>query len=327
MKKLPEIGRQYNWGTGRRFNSYADHFRRLFGTRVQKLSVDAGFTCPNRDGSKGTGGCTYCLNKAFNPSYCLPSKSITEQIAEGIEFHKKRYRRADSYLAYFQAYTNTYAAVPKLEALYAEALENEGIIGIIVGTRPDCIDDRILDLLSDLSQSHYVSVEYGIESCYDRTLKRINRGHDFVTAVRALEATSQRGLRTGAHFIFGLPGETIAEMLSEADIISSLPLSSVKFHQLQIIKGTVMEEEFTGDPDEFVRFSLDDYVDFIVRFIEKLNPSIVVERFAGEVPPKYLSAEPWSRMRTDQIMVRIEKRMEELDIWQGKGWHNINISA
>jgi radical SAM protein (TIGR01212 family) len=308
----------YLWGTGRRFNSYADYFRRMYGSRVQKLSVDAGFTCPNRDGTKGSGGCTYCLNDAFNPSYCLPSKSVALQIAEGIEFHKKRYRRADKYLAYFQAYSNTYAPMARLESLYSEALGQENVMGLIIGTRPDCVDGHVLDLLSGLAETHYVSVEYGIESCHNGTLERINRGHTFEDAVRALEETSSRGLSTGAHFIFGLPGESLSDMISEAAIISSLPLTTVKFHQLQIIRGTKMEEDYSCHPDDFVKFTLAGYVDFITSFLEKLNPRIVVERFTSEVPPRYLSAESWSRKRTDQIMALIEKRLEDLDTWQGK---------
>jgi len=312
----------YKWGTGRRFNSYSDYFRVNYGSRMQKLSIDAGFTCPNRDGTKGTGGCTYCLNKAFNPSYCIPSKTIRQQIMEGIEFHRRRYRRADAYLAYFQAYSNTYAPVEKLRDIYHEALECDGIKGLIIGTRPDCIDDKILDLLSDLGESVYVSVEYGIESCYDKSLCRINRGHNFMEAVAALESTASKGLNSGAHFIFGLPGESVDDVLKEADTISGLPLKTVKFHQLQIIKGTMMEKEFKNKPEDFVRFSLEEYVDFIVSFIERLNPELIIERFTSEVPPMFLSIEPWCGKRTDQIMQLIEKKLEEMDTWQGKHYKN-----
>jgi radical SAM protein (TIGR01212 family) len=308
----------YIWGTERRFNAYADYFRKQFGTRIQKLSVDAGFSCPNRDGTKGTGGCTYCLNRAFNPSYCLSSKSITQQINEGIEFHRRRYRRADGYLAYFQAYSNTYAPVDTLDTLYREALGSDGVIGLIIGTRPDCVDEKVLDLLSELSKSHYISIEYGIESCYDGTLERINRGHTFNDSRKALEMTYKKGLNTGAHFIFGLPGESTDNMLKEAEIISSLPLKTVKFHQLQIIKGTPMEEEFRLNPEEFVMFSLEEYISFIIRFIEKLNPELIIERFTSEVPPEYLLSAPWSNKRSDQILKLIERRLEELDTWQGR---------
>ncbi|MGB8490453.1 MAG: TIGR01212 family radical SAM protein [Bacteroidales bacterium] len=318
MNMLYNIKPEFSWGHGRRFNSYPDYFRKRFGTRMQKVSIDAGFTCPNRDGTKGSGGCTYCDNRAFNPSYCSASKSVTRQIEEGIEFHSKRYRRAGSYLAYFQAYSNTYAPVERLREIYSEALKNELVRGLIIGTRPDCVGNGVLDLLQELSKTCYVSVEYGIESCYDRTLARINRGHTFGEAVAALEKTCSMGINTGAHFIFGLPGEKHDDMMNEADIISGLPLTTVKFHQLQIIKGTRLEDEFKGNPSDFELFTWDEYLGFIIRFLEKLNPEIVVERFTGEAPPRFLANEPWSSRRTDQIMTLIEKKLEDLDTWQGK---------
>jgi len=313
----------YPWGHERRFNAFTDNFRKIHGARMQKVSIDAGFTCPNRDGSKGTGGCTYCNNKAFNPSYCLPSKSVTRQIEEGIEFHKKRYRKTGSYLAYFQAYSNTYASIDKLADLYNEALSHNEIKGLVIGTRPDCVNDEILDFLKDLSERCILLLDYGIESCYDKTLARINRGHSFRDAVIALEASASRGLDTGAHFIFGLPGETRKEMLNEAGIISGLPLKRVKFHQLQIIRGTKMEEEFNIIPADFEIFAWDDYLNFIIKFIERLSPAIIIERFTGEAPPRYLSREVWGKKRTDQIAGLIEKRLEELDTWQGRLYNGV----
>lgn len=308
----------YSWGHNRRFNSYAEYFRKQFNGRVQKLSIDAGFTCPNRDGTIAGGGCTYCLNDAFNPSYCHPKKSITQQINEGIGFHRKRYRRADKFLAYFQAYSNTYAPLDHLIELYEEALSVEGVIGIVIGTRPDCIDDEKLSWFRDLSRDHYLVLEYGLESCYNRTLARINRGHTFEQSVEALEMTHKYGINSGAHIIFGLPGETEQDMLDQAKILSSLPLKSIKFHQLQLIKNTKMAMEFEENPDDFHHFSLDKYLDFIVLFVERLNPSIIIERFAGEVPPRFLVKNDWGRVRNDQILQRIEKLMEEKDTWQGK---------
>lgn len=309
---------KYPWGDERRFNAYSGYFRRLYGARVQKVSIDAGFTCPNRDGTRGRGGCSYCMNKAFNPSYCLPEKSITEQIKEGIKFHQWRYSEAVSYLAYFQAFSNTYASIDILRTVYGEALSYPGVIGVIIGTRPDCIDDEKLSYIKELSEKHYVAIEYGIESCYNKTLERINRGHSFEEAVIAVQKTAALGINTGAHFIFGLPGETREEMLNEADIISSLPLKTVKFHQLQIIKGTPMEKEFLENPSAFELFSWDEYLHFFIRFLERLNPNIVVERFTGEAPPRFLAGNSWGKKRTDQIVGLIEKRMEELDTWQGK---------
>lgn len=308
----------FPWGHERRFNSYSNYFRDLYGSRVQKLSIDAGFTCPNRDGSKGIGGCTYCNNNAFNPSYCVPSKSITRQIEEGISFHKRRYRRSDKYLAYFQVFSNTYAPLAALKKLYEEALSYPGVIGLVIGTRPDCIDDEKLQYFKVLSGGYYLALEYGVESCYNRTLARINRGHTFEEAEKAIRATAALGINTGAHFIFGLPGESREEMLAEADIISDLPLSTVKFHQLQIIRGTMMEREYNEKPQDFQLFTWDEYLDFFIRFLERLNPSIVVERFTGEAPPRFLASQMWGKKRTDQIVNLVEKRLEELDTWQGK---------
>ncbi len=308
----------YPWGNKRRFNSYTDYFRKKYGERVQKVSINAGFTCPNRDGTKSKGGCTYCLNDAFNPSYCRPEKSITTQISEGIEFHKKRYRRASYYLAYFQAYSNTYAPIDLLRVIYEEALAYPGVIGLIIGTRPDCIDEQKLAYLKELSEKHYISIEYGIETCYDSTLLRINRAHTFEEAVFALKLTAQYCINTGAHFIFGLPGESEEMMLEEARIISGLPLTSVKFHQLQIIKGTPIEKEYQDHPSDFHLFTWEKYLGFIIKFLEYLTPRIMVERFTGEVPPRFLASSPWEKLRNDQLATIIEKKLEELNTWQGR---------
>ncbi len=313
----------YPWGDNRRFNSYNAYFTREFGGRVQKISIDAGFTCPNRDGKISTGGCTFCRNDAFNPSYCLPEKSIRQQIEEGIEFHQRRYRRAKSYLAYFQAYSNTYKPIDELERIYSEAISVEGITGIVIGTRPDCINEEILEMLSRLSKSGRpqglsIILEYGIESVYDDTLKRVNRGHDFATAKQAIEMTHKYGFHCGGHFIFGLPGESREMMLNAADIISKLPLTTVKFHQLQIFKDTKMADEYLSKPSDFHLFNLDEYIEFVIDFIERLNPDIVIERFAGEVPPRYLISKPWLNLRYDQVLARIEQRLAERDTYQGK---------
>lgn len=308
----------FPWGHHRRFNAYSNYFRKLYGSRVQKLSIDAGFTCPNRDGTRGTGGCSYCLNDAFNPSYCTPAKSISQQLEEGAEFHRWRYSGAVSYLAYFQAFSNTYAPLDHLKKLYSEALQYPGVIGIVIGTRPDCIDDKILDYLEELSHDHYIAVEYGIESCYEKTLARINRGHSYDEGLTAVKMTAARGINTGAHFIFGLPGESRQEMLDEADFISSMPLTTVKFHQLQIIKGTAIEREYIGRSSDFELFTLEEYIEFFIKFLEKLNPAIVVERFTGEAPPRYMAVIPWGKTRSDQVAIMIEKRLEQLDTWQGR---------
>jgi uncharacterized protein len=308
----------FPWGHQRRFNSYAEYFKREFGGRVQKLAVDAGFTCPNRDGTRGIGGCTYCDNDAFNPSYCHPEKSVATQLREGIEFHENRYRRASRYLAYFQPYSNTYAPLEKLKEIYSQALSFPQVIGLVIGTRPDCIDESKLEYFSELAENHYIIIEYGIESCYDKTLKRINRGHTFEEAVQALELTAKFGLHSGVHLIFGLPGESRDEMMQEAVILADLPINNIKFHQLQIIKGTRMAVEFKQSPSDFLQFTLEEYIDFIIDFTERLNPAFVIERFAGEVPPKFLAGPGWGLIRNDQVLNRIEKRMEERDTYQGR---------
>lgn len=308
----------YPWGDERRFNSYKRFLQEKFGTRVQKLTLDAGFTCPNRDGSVGVGGCSYCLNDAFNPSYCTPRKSVQQQLEEGMEFHRNRYRRADAYLAYFQAFSNTYAPLEQLKEIYRPAIENPQVKGIVVGTRPDCIDESKLDFFAELQQKIFVSVEYGVEACNDITLRRINRGHDFAAAQRSIEQTAKRGIHCAAHFIYGLPGETPDQWLKEVDIVNHLPINGIKFHQLQIINGTAMQREFVKKPSDFHTFTQDTYINFIVSVTERLNPNFVVERFAGEVPPRYLFVNHWGLTRYDIVLQKIENRMAELDTWQGK---------
>ena len=308
----------FPWGDNRRFNSYSNYFTKQFGGRVQKISIDAGFSCPNRDGKISTGGCTFCSNEAFNPSYCNPEKSIKQQIEEGIEFHQRRYRRANKYLAYYQPFSNTYKPLEELKGIYQQSLDVPEITGIVIGTRPDLIGEGILQYLNKIQKTHYVMLEYGVESVYDETLKRVNRGHDFATAEKAIRMTADYGIPCGVHFIFGLPGESKEMMLDAADVISSLPLTTVKFHQLQIFKGTKMAEEYLEHPEAFHLFDLEEYIDFVIDFAERLNPDIVIERFAGEVPPRYLISEPWMKLRYDEVLARIEKRMAERDTWQGK---------
>jgi radical SAM protein (TIGR01212 family) len=308
---------KFVWGHKRRFNSYPEYFKAHFGNRVQKLTVDAGFTCPNRDGSKGHGGCTFCNNNAFSPGYCVPSKSITQQLQEGIQFHKMRYRRVEKYLAYFQSYSNTYGPLDQLKKMYEEALAFPGIIGFIIGTRPDCVNEELLNYLSHLSEDHYIMIEYGIESCYNSTLQRVNRGHTFEESMMALEMTARKGISQGAHFIIGLPGETEKDIIEEVDIISGMPVNIVKFHHLQIFKNTQMAKEYEIDPSGFRLFSIDEYLDLLVRIIERLNPRIVVDRIASETNPEYLVTKGWGP-RYDEVLRRFEKRLELNDTYQGK---------
>lgn len=334
---------KYGFPDGKRYNSFVGYFKRKYGERLQKIVLDAGFTCPNRDGKVGRGGCTYCDNAAFHPSYSTAGKSLHQQMDEGIEFHKVRYRTTEHYLAYFQSFSNTYAPLEKLRALYEEALSHPQVVGIVIGTRPDCVDEQKLDYLADLAEGKIlpewrrqlgagirpddessirtapiVIVEYGIESCYDATLLRINRGHDFQTARRAIHMTASRGIDVGAHFILGLPGETRQMMLDSCRLINSLPLRSVKFHQLQIVKGTRMEQEFYEMPQDFERFSLDGYLDFFVDMLERLRPDLFIERFVGEVPPRFVNETPWGLIRNVELLRLLEKRLEDRDAWQGR---------
>jgi uncharacterized protein len=311
----------YSWGHNRRFNSYAEYFKLNFGQRVQKLTLDAGFTCPNRDGSIAIGGCTYCNNDAFNPSYCTPKKSITQQLSEGVEFHHVRYRRAKSYLAYFQAYSNTYASLEQLQKMYNEALNFPGVIGLVIGTRPDCIDEEKLAYFADLAKKYYIIIEYGIESIYNETLKKINRGHTFEQSVWALEQTKKFGIKTGAHFIIGLPDESEQMILDELKTINSLPLDTIKFHQLQIIIDTKMAADFANNPSAFRLYNLEEYLEFMCKITERLNPNFVIERIAGEVPPWFLAGPGWGLLRIHDIVRKFEKKLEEKDTWQGKEYN------
>ena len=314
----------FDFPEGKRYNTSAGRYRRLYGERLQKLVIDAGFSCPNRDGTVGVGGCSYCDNAAFHPGYSTPGKSIVRQIDEGIEFHRRRYPKVKRYLAYFQAYSNTYAPLERLKALYGEALSHPSIAGLVIGTRPDCVDEEKLDYLAGLAHGGnnpsgpVIVVEYGIESCYDETLKRINRGHDFETARRAVEMTASRGIDVGAHFILGLPGETREMLLGQCETISSLPLTSVKFHQLQIVKGTRMEKEYAARPEEFLRLGLDEYLDLVIDILERLRPDLCIERVAGEVPPRFVRDTPWGLIRNDGILKLLDQRLEERDTWQGR---------
>lgn len=308
----------FPWGDRRRFYSYNLFLKQRFGGFLQKLTLDAGFTCPNRDGTCGVGGCTFCLNNAFNPSYCTPQKSITTQLQEGMLFHQHRRREVQGYLAYFQAFSNTYAPLERLQKIYEEALSIPSIQGIIIATRPDCIDERLLAYLQQLSEHTYVALEIGIESCQDKTLQRVHRGHDFKCTTRALELIHKYALPVGVHLIFGLPNEKPEQWLQEIDIINQLPIHSIKFHQLQIIKGTALERDYQANPNDYLRMDFEAYIDFLVKYIERLRPNIVIERIASEVPPKYLSVSGWKNKRYDTILQSLEHKLEHQNTWQGK---------
>lgn len=284
---------------------YGGWIRRHFPFRVQKIAVDAGFSCPNRDGRVGTGGCTFCDNRTFNPAYCNPARTITQQLEDGKAFFARKYPDM-RYLAYFQAYSGTYAPVDVLRRRYEEALAVPGVVGLVVGTRPDCVDDARLDLLAQLARHTFVMVEYGIESANDDTLRRIHRGHDFACSRRAVEATHARGLLTGGHVILGLPGEDARESLRQAPLISALPLDVLKLHQLQIIRGTRMAADYGRHP--FHLYSVEEYLDLVVRYIALLRPTLALERFVSQSPPEMLIAPRWG-LKNYQFVQLLQKRL------------------
>ncbi|HAC20509.1 MAG TPA: TIGR01212 family radical SAM protein [Porphyromonadaceae bacterium] len=300
----------------KRYNDFGDFLKNHFPFKVQKISINAGFTCPNRDGSKGLGGCTFCNNQTFSPDYCHTEKSVTQQLNEGIAFFARKYPEM-KYLAYFQAYTNTYGDFEALKKKYEEALAHPDVVGLIIGTRPDCMPDVLLDYLQELSQRTFVMVEYGVESTLDSTLERINRGHSYAESEETIKRTAARGILTGAHLILGLPGETTEEILDHARRISKLPLTTVKLHQLQLIRFTRMAKEFDEDPKDFRLFTVDEYIDLAIDFIELLNPDFTVERFVSQSPKSLLIAPDWG-LKNFEFTAKLNKRIVERDTWQGK---------
>jgi radical SAM protein (TIGR01212 family) len=300
------------------FNDFGGYMRRNFDFKVQKISIDGGFTCPNRDGTKGTGGCTYCNNRTFNPAYCHRNRSVTEQMNEGIAFFAHKYPKM-RYLAYFQAYTNTYDSLEVLRTRYEEALKVDGCVGLVIGTRPDCMPEELLDYLQELARRAYVMVEYGVESTDDATLLRINRGHDYATAVDTVRRTAARGLPVGVHIILGLPGEERVSLIRQARQLSELPITTLKLHQLQLIRGTRMADEFDESPEDFHLFELDEYIEVVVDYLENLRPDIVVERFASQSPKELLIAPDWG-LKNYELVEKIKRRMRERDTWQGKNY-------
>ena len=296
------------------YNDYGTWIRRQFPYRVQKISIDAGFTCPNRDGRISTGGCIYCDNRTFNPSYCQRRHSVTQQLEEGKRFFAHKYPDM-KYLAYFQAFTNTYAPLSQLKALYEEALQVDDIVGIVIGTRPDCVSDELLDYLAELNQRTFVLMEYGIESANNDTLLRINRGHSFEQSQEAIQRTKQRGLLTGAHIILGLPGEDAAESLRQASIISSLPIDILKIHQMQIIRGTRLADEFAANP--FHIYTVDEYIQLIAEYIQRLRPDLILERFVSQSPKELLIAPHWG-LKNYEFTNLLVNYLKQNKIYQGQ---------
>ena len=299
-----------------RYNDLSAYLSAHFPYKVQKISLNAGFTCPNRDGTVGYGGCTYCNNQTFNPAYCKIEKTVTEQLEEGKQFFARKYPGM-KFLAYFQAYTNTYAELESLKRKYEEALSVSDVVGLVIGTRPDCMPDALLDYLEELNKRTFLIVEYGVESTDNTTLKRINRGHTFEVAQEAIRKTAVRGIRVGAHIILGLPGESREMLIEQAGVLSTLPLTTLKLHQLQLIKGTRMAAEYTDRPEDFHLYSADEYIDLAIDYVEHLRPKLILERFVSQSPKELLIAPDWG-LKNHEFTDKVKKRMRERDSWQGK---------
>ena len=299
-----------------RYYDFSAYLSEHFSFKVQKISLNAGFTCPNRDGTVGYGGCTYCNNQTFNPAYCHTDKSVTEQLEEGKHFFARKYSDM-RFLAYFQAYTNTYGELQELKRKYEEALTVPDVVGIVIGTRPDCMPEELLDYLEELNRRTFLIVEYGIESTDNETLHRINRGHTFEQAVQAVCRTAERGIRVGAHIILGLPGETKEMLMKQAGILSKLPLTTLKLHQLQLIKGTRMAMEYEKGPSDFHLFTADGYIDLVIDYVEHLRPNLVLERFVSQSPKELLIAPDWG-LKNHEFTDKVKKRMRERGSYQGK---------
>ncbi|MBE0425349.1 MAG: TIGR01212 family radical SAM protein [Nitrospirae bacterium] len=297
-----------------RYNSFGSYIKKRFGTTVYKVSVDAGFTCPNRDGKIATSGCIYCNNDSFRANSCRPALSLTEQIQSGIKYIRRRYK-AEKFLVYFQPHTNTYAPVDELERLYKDALSEPSVIGLAIGTRPDCVDENKIALLKSLARNYFILIEYGMQSIYNKSLEFINRGHDYSTFLKALNLTENRGIYIGAHVIVGFPTETREEMLSMADEISQLPIDFLKIHQLQVIKDTPLEVLYRNSP--FHVFGYEEYLEFVSDFIVRLSNRIVLQRLFATAPDRILIAPQWGKSR-QEILRDIEKRLEEKDTYQGR---------
>lgn len=314
MQKL----KQYPWGDSRPYYSLATYNKKKFGGRVQKVSVNAGFTCPNRDGKVARGGCIYCNNQSFTPAYCVDEESIKSQLNKGIDFLQKRYRKAQKFIAYFQSYSNTYASVEYLKKLYDEALEHPAIEGLAISTRPDCINVPVANLLQQLAEKYIVQVELGIESTYDKTLEFINRGHTYLQTQEAYQILSGRGLHLGGHLIIGFPGESEKMLLEQVNQINRLPIDSIKFHQLQIIKQTKLAKIYARQPEIFKLFNRQEYLNLMKKIVECLRPDIAIERLVSEAPPVIKIAPDWGQIRSYQIISQFEQLMIENCTWQGK---------
>lgn len=289
------------------YRDYSDFLAEHFDGKIQKLSIDAGLSCPNRDGTIGVGGCSYCINRSFSPEYCRRLHSVAEQIEAGKEFFARKYPSM-RYLAYFQAYTGTHAELDRLKSMYGEALSQDGVVGLVVGTRPDCVPDSLLDYLDELSERFFVMMEYGAESSHDKTLELINRCHTWQAVTDAVNRTAGRGLPVGLHLILGLPGESVDDMMLTVDRVSELPVDVVKFHQLQVLKGTRLSRQIRSGEVDVMRWTLDEYLDLCAGIVRRLNPAIAIDRFTSQSPDELLEWPRWG-VKNYRFMQMLNKRL------------------
>lgn len=301
----------------RRYHAWNEHVKARYGGRVQKVSIAAGFTCPNRDGLLGTGGCTFCNNASFTPGYLDRRQSITEQIDAGLLFLHRRYPGTQRYIAYFQSYSNTYGEFERLRACYAEALAHPEISGLAIGTRPDCLPEEVLTYLAELAREHIIELEIGVESCNDAALARVNRGHDFAASVDAIQRAAAHGLEVTAHMMLGLPGESYASMLDGARQLSALPIQAIKLHQLQLVRGTALAREWQRDPAAVPLLDEPACLGLLADFIERLSPRILLQRLGSEVPPSMKLAPEWN-VRLSELAPRISAELARRGSWQGR---------
>lgn len=314
MTDLAETLASFN---GHRYHIYNDWARQKHGGRMQKVSIDAGFTCPNRDGSLGVGGCTFCNNEGFSPSYLLEQRDVLKQIDTGIEFMRRRYPRTKGFLAYFQSYSNTYGDLEKLKQIYAIALSHPEISGIVIGTRPDCLPDEVLDYLAELATQTLVELEIGIESCADAVLEECLRGHDFACTQDAIHRAARRGLFITGHLLLGLPLETDESLIAGAQTLARLPLDALKFHQLQIVRGTRLANQYRANPESVSLLDPESYLDAVINMLEYLPPRMKIQRLGSEVPPTVLVSPDWG-FRLSRFPEMLEKRLAERNSWQGR---------
>ena len=300
-----------------RYHLYNDWAKKKYGGRLQKVSIDAGFTCPNRDGSLGIGGCSFCNNEGFSPSYLREERDICKQIDIGIEFMRRRYPKTKGFLAYFQIYSNTYDSLDHLKKTYELALAHPTVSGLVIGTRPDCLPDETLDYLAELSKRMLVELEIGIESCNDEVLRECLRGHDFACTEDAIRRAARRGLFITGHLLLGLPLETRASLIEGAKALAKLPLDALKFHQLQIVRGTRLANQYRSASERIQLLDPDNYLDAVIDMLEYLPPHMKIQRLGSEVPPNVLVSPDWG-MRLHKFPARLEEKLKARSTWQGK---------